>query len=97
MVVREISVEGNLVNRAHIHARIIPVHKNHADTKVTHIPENHANAGTVLILKSHGDAKVTLIPENHVDVRTVHVHAGMLTGVRIPQRSDVPNTQLWTL
>ena len=97
MVVREINVEGNPVNRAHIHARIIPVHKNHADTEVTHIPENHANAGTVLILKSHGDAEVTLIPENHVDVGTVHIHAGMLTGVRIPQRSDVPNTQLWTL
>ena len=97
MVVREISVEGNPVNRAHIHAGIIPVHKNHADVEVTHIPENHANIGTILILESHGDAEVTLIPKNHVDIGTVHVHAGMLTGVRIPQGSDVPTTQLWTL
>ena len=94
---REIGVEGNPVNRAHIHASIIPVHKNHADAKVTHIPKNHTNAGIVLILESHGNAEVTLIPENHVDVGTVRVHSGMLTGVRIPQRSDVPTTQLWTL
>ena len=92
-------MEGNLVNPTFVHAGIIPVHKNHADAEFTHIPENHVDAGTILILESHNDAEVTLIPENHVNVGTVHihVHAGMLTGVWIPQRSDVPTTQLWTL
>ena len=67
--------------------------------KATLILKNHINAGTILILENHSEIEVTLIPENHVDVETgtVHVHASMLTGVRIPQRSDVPTTQLWML
>ena len=60
---------------------------------------DHVHTEIVPIHKNHDDAEVTLIPENHVNVGTVHihVHAGMLTGVWIPQRSDVPTTQLWTL
>ena len=77
--------EGNPTNPAHVHAEIVPIHKNHADAEVTLIPENHVDAGTVLIL------------ENRIDIGTVHVRTGMLTGVWIPQRSDVPTTQLWTL
>ena len=68
MVVWGIDVEGNPVDPAHVHTRIVPVHKNHVD------------AGTFLILENHVGAEVTLILENHVDVRTVHVRAGMLTG-----------------
>ena len=80
-------MKGNPVNPAHVHAEIVPVHKNHVDT------------GTILILENHSETEVTLIPENHVDVETgtVHVHSSMLTGVRIPQMSDVPTTQLWML
>ena len=44
------------------------------------IPKNHVNAGTVPIL------------ESSVDVGTVHFHTDMLTGVRVPQRSDDPTT-----
>ena len=69
MVVWGIDVEGNPVDPAHVHTRIVPVHKNHVDI------------GIVLILENHVDAGVTLIPENHVDVKTVHVRASMLTGV----------------
>ena len=85
MVVWEISVGGNPTNPAHVHAGIVPVHKNHIDTKATLIPENHVDAGTVLILK------------NQVDIKTVHVRAGMLTKVRIPQKSNGHTMQLWML
>ena len=44
------------------------------------IHKNHVNAGTVPIL------------ESSVDVGTVHFHTDMLTGVRVPQRSDDPTT-----
>ena len=44
------------------------------------IHKNHVNAGTVPIL------------ESSVDVGTVHFHMDMLTGVRVPQRSDDPTT-----
>ena len=63
---------GNPTNPAHIHARIVHVHKNHADTEITLIPKNHVDARTILIL------------ENRVDVKTVHVRTGMLIEVRIP-------------
>ena len=75
MVVWEIGVGGNPTNPAHVHAGIVPVHKNHIDTEATLIPENHVDAGTVLILK------------NQVDIKIVHVRAGMLTKVRIPQKT----------
>ena len=63
---------GKPTNPAHIHAGIVHVHKNHADTEITLIPKNHVDARTVLIL------------ENQVDVKTVHVRTSMLIGVRIP-------------
>ena len=69
---------GNPTNPVYIYAKIIPVHKNHADVKATLILKNHINAGTILIL------------ENSVDVGTVHIRASMLTEVRIPQGRDVP-------
>ena len=82
-----IGVEENLVNLAHVHIEIIPVHKNHADKEVTPILENHVDARTDLIHENHVDVEVTLIPENHVDDRTVHVRAGMLIGVQIPREA----------
>ena len=85
MVVWGINMEADPVNLAHIHAEIVPIH------------ENHVDARTILIWANHVDAKVTHIPENLVDNRIIHVHASMLTGVQIPQRSDVPTTQLWML
>ena len=86
--------EGNLVILAHANAKTVP--KSPVDAGVIFILEDHTNAGTDLVLKNCVD-KVTLILENHTSDGTVHVRTGMLTGVRIPQRSNVPTTQLWTL
>ena len=82
-------MEGNLVNPAYVHADIVS--ENHADAGVAPIPEDHVDAGTVLVLENQVD-EVTLIPENHVEDEIVHVCTGMLTGVPIPKRSDVPTT-----
>ena len=86
-------MEGNPVNLAHANAETIT--ENPADARVTLILEDHADAGTVLVLENRVD-KVNLIPKNHVNDGTVHVHTSMPTEVQIPQRSDVPTTQLWT-
>ena len=88
-----IVMEGNPVNLAHTNVETVP--KNLADIGVDLILEDHADVGTVLVLKNRVD-KVTLIPKNHVGDEIVHVRTGMLTGVQIPQRSNVPTTQLWT-
>ena len=95
MVVWGIGVKGDPVNLDHVHTEIVPIHKNHDDAEVTLILEDHADAGTVLVLENRVD-KVNLIPKNHVNDGTVHVHTSMPTEVQIPQRSDVPTTQLWT-
>ena len=86
-------MEGNPVNLAHVHTKIVP--ENHADARVAPILEDHVDVEAVLVLENHVD-EITLIPENHVDDGIVHVRTGMLTGVQIPQNSDVPTTQLWT-
>ena len=86
-------MEGNPVNLAHANAETIT--ENPVDARVTLILEDHADAGTVLVLENRVD-KVNLIPKNHVNDGTVHVHTSMPTEVQIPQRSDVPTTQLWT-
>ena len=74
-------MEGNQVNLAHFNAKTIP--------------KNPVDAGVVPIFEDHAD-EVTFIPESHVDDEIIHVRMGMLTRVHIPQRSDVPITQLWT-
>ena len=81
MVVWEIGVGGNPTNPAHVHAGIVPVHKNHIDTEATLIPENHVDAGTALIHANHADTEVILFPKSHVVDETVCVRAGMLTEV----------------
>ena len=86
-------MEGNPVNPARVNAETIP--KSPTDTGVILILEDHADAGTVLVIENRVD-KVTLIPEDHADDETIHVRTGMLTGVQIPQKSNVPTTQLWT-
>ena len=43
----EVNVGGNPTNPVHVHAGIVPVHKNHADTEATLIPENHVDDRTV--------------------------------------------------
>ena len=86
-------MEGNPVNLAHANAETIT--ENPVNARVTLILEDHADAGTVLVLENRVD-KVNLIPKNHVNDGTVHVHTSMPTEVQIPQRSDVPTTQLWT-
>ena len=86
-------MEGNPVNPARVNAKTIP--KSPADTGVILILEDHADAGTVLVIENRVD-KVTLIPEDHADDETIHVRTGMLTGVQIPHKSNVPTTQLWT-
>ena len=97
MVVWEVNVGGNPTNPVHVHAEIVPVHKNHADTEATLIPENHVDTGTIHTPKNHINAGTVLILENRVDVMIVHVRTGMLTEVQIPQRSDGPITSLWML
>ena len=84
-------MEGNPVNLAHSNAETIP--KNLANTGVAFILEDHTDAGTILVLENCVN-KVTLILENHTSDGAVHVRTGMLIGVQIPQRSNVPTTQL---
>ena len=57
----------------------------------------HVHTGIIPVHKNLANAEATLIPKNRVDVGTVRVHVGMLSGVRIPQRSDGLTTQLWML
>ena len=59
-------------------------------------PVNLAHANAETITENPADARVTLILEDHADDETIHVRTGMLTGVQIPQKSNVPTTQLWT-
>ena len=82
-------MEGNLVNLAH--ANVETVAKSLADVGVVLILEDHADVGIVLVLENRVD-KVTHIPEDHADNETVHIRTGMLTGVQIPQKSNVPTT-----
>ena len=93
----EVNVGGNPTNPVHVHAEIVPVHKNHADIEATLILENHVDTGTIHTPKNHINAGTVLILENRVDVVIVHVRAGMPIEVRIPQRSDGPITSLWML
>ena len=55
------------------------------NTGIVPFPENHADAGTAPIL------------ESRINAELVHIHADMLTKVRIPRRSDSPTTLLWML
>ena len=80
MVVRETDVRRDPISLVPVHVGIVPIHKNHVNAGTVPIPKNHVNAGTVPIL------------ESSVDVGTVHFHTDMLTGVRVPQRSDDPTT-----
>ena len=96
IVVWEIDVVRDLTCPIPIHARIVPVHKNHVDAWAIPILENHVNAGTVHTLKNHVDAGTVHTPENYVDAgtipilgsrvdpRTFHDHADMPIGVSIP-------------
>ena len=82
-------MEGNPVNLARVNAETIP--KSLVDAGVVLILEDHADVGIVLVLENRVD-KVTHIPEDHADNETVHIRTGMLTGVQIPQKSNVPTT-----
>ena len=82
MVVWEIDVGRNPTSPAPVHVRIVPIHKNHVDTRTIHTPKNKVDAGTVPIL------------ESRINIGTVHVHADMPIGVRIPQRSNGPTMPL---
>ena len=86
-------MEVNPVNLAYANVETIP--KSLVDAGVALILKDHTNAGTVLALENRVD-KVTFILENHADEGTVHIHTGMLTGVQIPRKSNVPTMQLWT-
>ena len=97
MVVREIDVGRDPTSSVPVHAKIIPIHKNHTDIGTTSVHKNHVDAGTVPIPENHVDAKTDPILESYVDAETVHIHVDMLTGVRIPQRSNSPTTLLWIL
>ena len=81
----EIDVGRDLTSLAPVHAKIVPIHKNHIDVGIVHTPENHFDVGTVPILRSR------------VDVGTDHVHMGILIGVQIPRRSNDRTMLLWML
>ena len=86
-------MEGNPTNLAQANTETVP--KNPTDVGVALVLEDHDDARTVLVLENRVD-KVTIIPENHAGDWTVHVRISMLTGVQIPQKSNIPTTQLWT-
>ena len=97
MVVREIDVGRDLTSSVPIHAGIIPIHKNHVDVGTTPVHKNHVDAGTVPIPENHVVVATIPILKSRVDVETVHIHADMLTGVRILQKSNGLTTLLWML
>ena len=94
IVVKEINVVKDPTSPVPIHAGIVPIHKNHVDVGTALVHKNHVNAGTVPILENHVNAGTVPILESCVDVGTIHVHVDMLTGVRIPQRSNGPTMPL---
>ena len=97
MVVREIDVGRDPTSPVPVHAKIIPIHKNHTDIGTTSVHKNHVDAGTVPIPENHVDVGIVPILDSHIDSGTVHIHTNMLIGVRIPKRSDGPTTLLWML
>ena len=83
LVVREIDVGWDSISPVPVHAGIVPIHKNHVDVGTTPVHKNHVDAGTVPIPENHVVVATIPILKSRVDVETIHIHADMLTGVRI--------------
>ena len=74
----EIPIRRSPISLALVNVGIVRIHRSPVDAKTVHIRMNLVNAGTVRIQGSYNN------------VKTVHIHESMLTGVRIPQKSDGP-------